>query len=205
MLLLPVEELHMAIIHDVLYCICRAKIDLPLVSPGHSRTPLQQDTSCETSEQASARIADREQPYLANVPLLQDSYLFGVADWYSLVTTLLNRHWDTICSAYGPATQSAHAINKTPLTSEQDLGSAWMSWGWLQAFFLGLNAEHRQVLRHCLHTNAGSIHIARSVLSFFCFKLVSPLLPEKPTTPQTANDTSISQDNAGHDSCDDAL
>ena len=164
MLLLPIEELHMAIIHDILYCICRAKVDLPLVSPGQIKTPLQQDTACKASEQASARIADRDQPYLANVPLLQDSYLFGVADWYSLVTTLLDSHWDTICSAYGPATPTADAIDKAPLTSEQDLGSAWMSWGWLQAFFQGLNAEHRQVLGHCLHTIAGSIHHICSVL-----------------------------------------
>ena len=123
---------------------------MPLVSPGQFKAPLQQDTLVKTTEPASARIADREQPYLANVPLLQDSYLFGVADWYSLVTTLLNSHWDTICSAYGSAAQTADAMNKAPQTSELDLGSDWMSWRWLQGFFQGLNAQHRQVLEHCL-------------------------------------------------------
>ena len=179
---------------SMIYCTCRAKVDLPLVSPGQFNAPSQQDTLCKTREQASARIADKEQPYLANVPLLQHSYLFAGADWYSLVTTLLSSHWDTICSAYSPATQTADAINKAPPASNQDLGSDWMSWGWLQGFFKGLNAQNRQVLRHCLHNIAASIYHAGSVLSCFCFKQASPLLPEKPITPQTANDTSIAQD-----------
>ena len=98
-----------------------------------------------STEPASVRIANREQPYLAHVPLLQDSHLFGVVDWYSLVTTLLNSHWDTISSACGPATETMGAVNSPDPTS-QELGSAWMSWGRLQGFFQGLNAQHRQVL-----------------------------------------------------------
>lgn len=151
-----VVGLHKQFIHDVLCCTRRAKLDLPLVSPGQLKVPWQQDSQCKTIEPASARIADREQPYLASVPLLQDSYLFGVADWYSLVTTLLNSHWDTICSACIPASPTADTLNKAPLTSQQDLGSDWMSWGWLQSFFQGLNAQHRQVLECCLYL-AGSI------------------------------------------------
>lgn len=144
-------------IHGILCCTCRAKLDLPLVSPGRLKAPWQQDSQCKAIEPASGRIADREQPYLANVPLLQDSYLFGVADWYSLVTTLLNSHWDTICSACTPAPPTADTINKAPLTSPPDLGSDWMSWGWLQSFFQGLNAQHRQVLECWLHLIAGGI------------------------------------------------
>ena len=133
--------------HSYTLCsICRAKLDLPLVSAEQCKAASQQNMSDRSSEPASVRIADREQPYLANVPLLQDSYLFGVADWYSLVTTLVNSHWDTISSAYGPVAQTGDAINKAHVTSEQDTASDWMSWGWLQSFFQGLNAQHRQVL-----------------------------------------------------------
>lgn len=127
----------------MLYFLCRAKLDLPLVQPRKCKAGVQQDTPGGSTEPASVRIADREQPYLAHVPLLQDSHLFGVADWYSLVTTLLNSHWDTISSA---ATQTLEAVNKANPTTRQELGSDWMSWGWLQGFFQGLRAQHRQVL-----------------------------------------------------------
>lgn len=129
----------------MLCCLCRAKLDLPLVHPGKCKAAVQQDMPGESTEPASVRIANREQPYLAHVPLLQDSHLFGVADWYSLVTTLLNSYWDSISSAYGPATQTLGAVNKATLTKEQELCSDWMSWGWLQSFFQALNAQHRQV------------------------------------------------------------
>ena len=135
--------------NSMLYCLCRAKLDLPLVHPGKCKAAEQQDMPGGSTEPASVRIANREQPYLAHVPLLQDSHLFGVADWYSLVTTLLNSHWDTISSACSPATETMDAVN-IPDPTSQELGSAWMSWGWLQGFFQGLNAQHRQVL-HFLH------------------------------------------------------
>ena len=191
MLLLPVEEVHMSVIHDILYCTCRAKVDLPLVSPGQFKAPSRQDTLCKSLEQASARIADREQPYLANVPLLQQSYLFGVADWYSLVMTLLNSHWETICSAYSPAKQTADALNKAPLASdlasEQDLGCDWMSWGWLQSFFKGLNAQHRQVLGHCLHL---------SILQHLCCPASASI--SQPSSAWEAYHTSNSQRHQHH-------
>ncbi|KAL3154472.1 hypothetical protein ABBQ32_013938 [Trebouxia sp. C0010 RCD-2024] len=147
---LPAESLQKAkqawqkLLVERLYYL-QAKLDLPLVHPGKCKAAVQQDMPGESTEPASVRIANREQPYLAHVPLLQDSHLFGVADWYSLVTTLLNSYWDSISSAYGPATQTLGAVNKATLTKEQELCSDWMSWGWLQSFFQALNAQHRQV------------------------------------------------------------
>lgn len=117
----------------------QTKVDLPLVSQGPAKSPLSQGTASTNPESASARIAIREQPYLASVPLLHDSYLFGVADWHSLITTLLNSHWGTISSACHSA-----APADAPKPANES-GSSWMSWGWLQGYFAGLNAQHRQV------------------------------------------------------------
>lgn len=130
--------------HDIFCCICRTKVSLPLVSPSTFKAPTLPDPASKSTEPASARIADREQPYLANVPLLQESYLFGVADWYSLVTTLLDSHWGSISAAHGPAQHFADALGPGN-ASEQEFGCSWMSWGWLRQFFQGLNAQHRQV------------------------------------------------------------
>lgn len=161
---------------------------MPLVHPG--KAALQQDTAGRSAEPASVRIADREQPYLANVPLLQDSHLCGVADWYSLVTTLLNSHWDTISSANGPATQTPDAVNRADPSLAQDRRSDWMSWGWLQGFFQGLSAQHRQVPTYA-HGNLPAVHEpAGAFMSCFC-TTAGPFKPEQPTTPQTAKGTSI--------------
>ena len=124
--------------------LCRAKVNLPLVSPNQSQVKIQTATSEEIPEAASARVASGDQPYLASVPLLQESYLFGIADWYSLVTTLLNSHWDSISTALSKVdnrTDDCHELT----VDNQTTGPKWGSWPWLQHFFQGLNAQHRQV------------------------------------------------------------
>lgn len=125
-------------------CLCRAKVDLPLVSPNQSRVKIQTATTEEIPEAASARVASGDQPYLASVPLLQESYLFGIADWHSLVTTLLNSHWDSISTALSKGdnrTDDCHELS----VDNQTIMPNWTSWPWLQHFFQGLNAQHRQV------------------------------------------------------------
>ncbi|DBB03987.1 TPA: hypothetical protein ACH3X1_013053 [Trebouxia sp. C0004] len=122
----------------------QAKVELPLVSPNQSQLKIQTATTEETPVAASARVASGDQPYLASVPLLQESYLFGIADWYSLVTTLLNSHWDSISTALSTEdnrTDDCHELS----TDNQTIVSNWTSWPWLQQFFQGLNAQHRQV------------------------------------------------------------
>ena len=124
--------------------LCRAKVNLPLVSPNQSQVKIQTATTEVIPETASARVASGDQPYLASVPLLQESYLFGIADWYSLVTTLLNSHWDSISTALSKGdnwTDDCHELN----IDNQSIGPKWTSWPWLQRFFQGLNAQHRQV------------------------------------------------------------
>ena len=93
---------------------------------------------------ASTRIAAGDQPYLTCVPLLQESYLFGIADWYSLVTTLLSSHWGTISAAYSTANSPPDPQHEPGTDIQQDLPT-WTSWTWLQSFFQGLSAHHRQV------------------------------------------------------------
>ena len=88
------------------------------------------------AETAADRIASSSQLYFAHVPMLQDSYLFGVADWYSLVTTLLNSHWDSITDAHDEPGAQEDGQQNAP---------RWMSWAWLQTTLEGLSAEHRQV------------------------------------------------------------
>lgn len=131
--------------HHIRFCdMCRAKGKLPLVSPNQSQVKIQTATTEVIPETASARVASGDQPYLASVPLLQESYLFGIADWYSLVTTLLNSHWDSISTALSKGdnwTDDCHELN----VDNQSTGPKWTSWPWLQHFFQGLNAQHRQV------------------------------------------------------------
>ncbi|KAL0040686.1 hypothetical protein WJX79_001665 [Trebouxia sp. C0005] len=86
---LPTESLHKAkqawqklLLQRMHYL--QAKVSLPLVSPNQSQVKIQTATAEEIPEAASARVASGDQPYLASVPLLQESYLFGIADWYSL-------------------------------------------------------------------------------------------------------------------------
>lgn len=124
--------------------LCRAKVDLPLVSPNQSQVKIQTATTEEISEAASARVASGDQPYLASVPLLQESYLFGIDDWYSLVTTLLNSHGNSISTALSKSdnwTDDCHELTVDNQTTVPN----WTSWPWLQHFFQGLNAQHRQV------------------------------------------------------------
>ena len=131
--------------HHIRFCaLCRAKVNLPLVSPNQSQVKIQTATIEEFPEAASARVASGDQPYLASVPLLQDSYLFGIADWYSLVTTLLNSHWDSISTALCKVdnrTDDCHEL----AVDDQTIVPNWTSWPWLQHLFHGLNAQHRQV------------------------------------------------------------
>ncbi len=117
---------------------------MPLVSRNQAQADIQINVSDAAPEAASDRIAARDQPYLANVPLLQESYLFGMSDWYSLVTTLLNSHWDTISCSYSKGPHKLEA-DQEPGMSEQGESPNWMSWTWLQSFFPGLHAQHRQV------------------------------------------------------------
>jgi len=121
--------------------LCRAKVNLPLVSPNQSQVKIQTATTEEIPETASARVASGDQPYLASVPLLQESYLFGIADWYSLVTTLLNSHRDSISTALSKVDNRTDELT----IDDQTKVPNWTSWPWLQHFFQGLNAQHRQV------------------------------------------------------------
>ena len=121
---------------------CRAKVNLPLVSPRQHKPAIPTDTGTQP-DTASARIASGDQPFFSAVPLLQDSYCVGIADWYSLVMTLLSSHWDSISSS---AAQLGHdergqEVAKGGLQE----GEAWMSWAWLQDFFHGLHSSQRQV------------------------------------------------------------
>lgn len=123
---------------------CRAKVSLPLVSPNQSQVKIQTATAEEIPEAASARVASGDQPYLASVPLLQESYLFGIADWYSLVTTLLNSHWDSISTALSKVDNRTIICHDLTVDDQLTVPN-WTSWPWLQHFFQGLNAQHRQV------------------------------------------------------------
>lgn len=121
---------------------CRAKVNLPLVSPRQDKPAIPTDTATQ-AETASARIASGDQPFFSAVPLLQDSYCVGIADWYSLVMTLLSSHWDSISSS---AAQLGHNERgpEGPSGGLQE-EEAWMSWAWLQDFFHGLHSKQRQV------------------------------------------------------------
>ena len=119
-------------------------MDLPLVSPNQSQINIQTVVSDEEPTAASTRIAAGDQLYLTSVPLLQESYLFGIADWYSLVTTLLSSHWGTISAAYSTADSRPDPQHELGTNNQQDV-STWTSWTWLQSFFQGLSAHHRQV------------------------------------------------------------
>ena len=137
---------------------CRAKVGLPLVTPSPPRLRIQTVLADTPAAAASARIAAGDQPYLANVPLLQDSYLFGMDDWYSLVTTLLHCHWDSMKAAYSQEVHDAQDCCQDQGQSPSGPAApcAWMSWSWLQDLFQGLNAQHRQVSQGLLPTAAVS-------------------------------------------------
>lgn len=131
---------------------CRAKVNLPLVSPRQEKASVPIDTAAH-ADTAAARIACGDQPFFSAVPLLQDSYCVGTADWYSLVMTLLTSHWDSINSSAAQAQQDQRGQTERFRGGEEgprgvDRKEAWMTWAWLQDFFQGLHSKQRQVCWH---------------------------------------------------------